>query len=195
MGEITPRENEISLRDYFDSVVKHIDDRFKDVDVKYQIQFTAAEKAIGIASTAQEKLVAQALDGTKEAINKADVATDKRFELLSEKITEVSDKLNLNAGQQGVYVTHVDLTNSLDKLQTNLESTLRPLITFMNNQQGKDTITDPRMDALITQVALLTTVQNTNQGKEKGAGTSWQTMVTIIAVGATLISIFYALAK
>lgn len=113
-----------------------ITDKFKDYDTKYQIQFTAAKEAVGIASTAQEKLVAQALDGAKEAINKADVATDKRFELLSEKITTLSDTLSKNAGAQGIYVTHTDLSVEMEKLRSSFETMLRPVITFMNSAQG-----------------------------------------------------------
>ena len=118
--------------------IKRIDEKIQDRDVKYQIQFTAAEKAIAIASTAQEKLVAQALDGTKEAINKADVATDKRFELLGEKITSLSDTLNKNAGAQGIYVTHTDLSVEMEKLRTSFEGMLRPVVNFMNAQTGRN---------------------------------------------------------
>ena len=130
------KEAVIRLDDIREIETKRIEDKFKDIDTKYQIQFTAAEKAIAIASTAQEKLVAQALDGTKEAINKADIATDKRFELLSEKINGLSDTLNKNAGAQGIYVTHTDLQQSLDRLQTNIEVTLKPVVAFMNSAQG-----------------------------------------------------------
>lgn len=144
-----------------------IEKKFDDVDVKYQIQFNAAKEALGIALIAQEKAVAAALDSTKEAIGKAEIATDKRFDLLSEKIDGVNEILNKNTGAQGIYVTHSDLQISLDKLQTNIEATLRPVITFMNNSQGQ----------------------------QKGASTSWQTVVTIIGACGALIAIFFALSK
>ena len=41
-----------------ESEIKRIDEKVRDGDVKYQIQFSAAEKALGIALTAQEKQVA-----------------------------------------------------------------------------------------------------------------------------------------
>jgi len=69
---------------------KHIADKFRDENEKYQIQFSAAKEALGIALVAQEKSTAQALDGTKEAIVKNDANTDKRFDLLSEKIDRYS---------------------------------------------------------------------------------------------------------
>lgn len=167
-------QNDVSLKEYFELRSKHvddkfgeIDDKFKDVDIKYQIQFNAAKEALGIALIAQEKAVAAALDSTKEAIGKAEIATDKRFDLLSEKIDGVNETLNKNAGAQGIYVTHTDLSTEMEKLRNSFEAMLHPVVTFMNNAQGQ----------------------------QKGAGTSWQTMVTIIAVGATLISIFFAISK
>lgn len=118
------------------SEMKRLDEKFKDSDVKYQIQFSAAKEALGIALIAQEKAVAAALDATKEAIGKADIATSKQFDLLSEKIDGVNDTLNKNTGAQGIYVTHTDLTIALDKLQTSIEASLRPVVTFMNSQTG-----------------------------------------------------------
>jgi hypothetical protein len=117
--------------------IKSIEEKFKDSDVKYQIQFTAAKEAVGIASAAQEKLVAQALDGTKEAISKADVNTDKRFSLLSEKIDGITNTMNKSTGERGIYVTHSDLSAEMEKLRLSFEGMLRPVVTFMNSQTGK----------------------------------------------------------
>lgn len=119
-----------------DVETERANDKFKDEDIKYQIQFNAAKEALGIALIAQEKAVAAALDSTKEAIGKAEIATDKRFDLLSEKIDGVNETLNKNAGAQGIYVTHSDLTFELDKLRTSFETMLTPVVTFMNSTQG-----------------------------------------------------------
>lgn len=115
---------------------KHTEDKFRDADVKYQIQFNAAKDAVSIASVAQEKAMAAALEGTKDAINKADVNTDKRFGSISEKIDGLASTLSKNSGAQGIYVTHMDLQQSLDKLQSNIELSLKPLLAFMNSQGG-----------------------------------------------------------
>lgn len=124
------------LDDLADVREKHIHDKIKDKDVQYQFQFTAAEKAIGIALIAQEKQVAAALEGTKEAINKADINTDKRFSLLSEKIDGITMTMNKSTGERGIYVTHTDLNIAMDKLQVSIEATLRPVVTFMNSYKG-----------------------------------------------------------
>lgn len=117
--------------------VKRIDEKIQDKDTKYQIQFTAAKEAVAIASTAQKELVAQALGGTKEAITKNDTNTDKRFDLLSEKIDGVIESINKSSGAQGIYVTHTDLSVEMEKLRTSFETMLRPVITFMNAQTGR----------------------------------------------------------
>lgn len=175
-NKIDPTKNVIELvnssitrlDDLRNTETKRIDEKFKDYDVKYQIQFTAAEKAIGIASTAQEKLVAQALEGTKEAISKADVATDKRFELLSEKIDAVSKVLSQNTGAQGIYVTHTDLSNSFDKFRMDIESVLKPLI---------------------SKVEALTTYQNTSTGKGAGLNMGWVYLLGGLTALGTIVAL------
>lgn len=125
------------LDDLREADIKRVDTKFEDADTKYQIQFSAAKEALGIALVAQEKSTAQALDGTKEAIIKNDANTDKRFDLLSEKIDSIASTMSKNTGAQGIYVTHSDLQQSLDRLQTNIELTLKPVVAFMNSNQGK----------------------------------------------------------
>lgn len=119
--------------------IARLDEKISERDAKYQVQFNAAKEAVGIAQVALEKQTAQALDGTKEAINKADITTDKRFSLLSEKIDGVMETISKNTGERGIYVTHTDLSIAMDKLQAGIEASLRPVITFMNNQTGKST--------------------------------------------------------
>lgn len=144
-----------------DHDIERLDDKFKDSNEKYQIQFNAAKEALGIALIAQEKAVAAALEGTKEAINKADIATDKRFSLLSEKIDGVVETINKNTGSQGIYVTHSEFTTGLEKLQTSIESLIRPVIAFQNAQTGQ----------------------------QKGVDASWTKLVTIIGITATVITL------
>lgn len=123
--------NTVSLKEYTDL-------RINDTVTASNQRFDAQQLALKDALISQEKAVAAALDSTKEAIGKAEIATDKRFDLLSEKIDGVHETITKNVGAQGVYVTHTDLTAALDKLQTSIEITLRPVVTFMNSQTGKD---------------------------------------------------------
>jgi hypothetical protein len=133
--------------------VRRIDEKIDANDAKYQIQFVDSKEA-----------VLAALVATKEAINKADVANEKRFDsvnefrntladqqtklltrteyesahkALAEKIDGVTDRINRTEGASGVYVTQSDLNSALNKLQTNIETTLQPVVAFMNSQTGK----------------------------------------------------------
>jgi len=121
----------VTLKEYTDL-------RIEDTVSASNQRFEAQQLALKDALIAQEKAVAAALESTKEAIGKAEIATDKRFDLLSEKIDGVNETLNKNAGAQGIYVTHTDLSVALDKLQTSIQSTLIPVVNFMNSQRGKD---------------------------------------------------------
>ena len=136
----------------------HVEEKFRDFDIKYQIQFTAAKEAVGIASVAQKELVAQALEGTKEAINKSDGATDKRFELLSEKIGGIAETISKNTGAQGIYVTHSDLAVVVDKIQTGFSDAMKPVVAFMNAQQGQQKGIDSSWGIIAGVVGFVSTV-------------------------------------
>lgn len=153
------REGEIHRIDHdIDTEIGRVDEKFKDNDVKYQIQFSAAKEALGIALIAQEKAVASALDSTKEAINKAEIATDKRFELLSEKIDGVNEILSKNTGAQGIYVTHGELSTEMEKLRLSFENMIRPVVTYMNSSQGKSTGLNASWIYLLGGVSLISTI-------------------------------------
>ena len=147
--------------------VKRIDEKIDLGDDKYQIQFNAAREALGIALVAQEKAVAAALEGTKEAIVKNDANTDKRFDLLSEKIDGIGETISKSAGAQGIYVTHSDLSIEMEKLRNSFEDMLRPVVTFMNSQTGQ----------------------------QKGISASWGVLLAGLGAVATIIAIFFALSK
>src|ERR1035437_6161810 len=114
--------------------VKRIDEKIDSNDKKYQIQFNDSKEA-----------VLAALASTKEAINKAEQANEKRFDAVNEfrstlsdqqakllnrteyesnhkalieKIDGVENRINRTEGASNVYVTQTDLTTALDRLQT-----------------------------------------------------------------------------
>lgn len=124
------------LDDLAEAKEKYFFEKIKDRDTQYQLQFASAKEAVGIALVAQEKAVAAALEGTREAINKADINTDKRFSLLSEKIDGITTTMNKSTGEREIYVTHDDLHSEMEKLRVSFETMLRPVITFMNSAQG-----------------------------------------------------------
>ncbi len=123
-------DGQLALRkEYFDL-------RINDTVLASNQRFEAQQLALKDALIAQEKAVAAALAGTKEAIIKNDANTDKRFDLLSEKIDGIADTISKNAGAQGIYVTHTDLSSEMEKLRISFEGMLRPVVNFMNSSQG-----------------------------------------------------------
>lgn len=114
------------INDMSDMRERHFHEEIANKDIQYQIQFTSAKEA-----------VAAALGGTRDAINKADINTDKRFSLLSEKIDGITNTMNKTSGERGIYVTHSDLSSEMEKLRTSFESMLRPVVTFMNSTTGE----------------------------------------------------------
>lgn len=175
--------------------IRRVDDKFKDSDIKYQIQFNAAKEALGIALIAQEKAVSAALDAAKEATGKAEIAMAKQFDLLSEKIDAVSELLNRNAGAQGIYVTHENLSNEMEKLRNSFESMLRPVVNFMNIQGGKQGAEDPVVHNLVKEVRSLQEARSSGEGKSSGLNQGWVYLIGIVSLCGTLIAIFFALSK
>lgn len=197
-----------------DAEIKRVDENFgkinekiDDRDVKYQIQFSDSKEAVGTAFVAQEKAIGAALTGTKEAISKAeqvtkeaitknDANTDKRFDLISEKIDSLVETMNKNAGSQGIYVTHTDLSNEMEKLRTSFEGMLRPVITYMDSQTGKQGVVDPVVHNLVKEVRSLQEARSAGEGKSAGIGMSWGVLLGAVGFISTLIAIFaFFLAK
>lgn len=175
MPEIDPTKN---VRELIEASITRLDDihrldiarldqKINDKDTQYQIQFNGSEKAVGTAFIAQEKAISAALIGTKEAIKESKDNTDKRFDLLSEKIDTLSTSMNKTSGERGIYVTHTDLSIAMDKLQTGIEATLRPVVTFMNSSSGQS----------------------------KGLNMSWLYLVQAVGFLSVIVSVFYALSK
>ena len=137
--------------DYTVSLKEYTDLRIDDTILASNQRFEAQQLALKDALISQEKAVAAALEGTKEAIVKNDANTDKRFDLLSEKIDSVVETISKNTGAQGIYVTHSDLSAEMEKLRTSFEGMLRPVVTFMNSQTGKA----KGIDEIWTKIAMI----------------------------------------
>lgn len=179
------RESEIRrVEDKF----KNIDDKSRDYDIKYQIQFDDSKEAVLAALTA-----------TKEAINKADQANEKRFDAVNEfrstlsdqqskllnrteyesnhaalveKIDGVESRINRTEGASNIYVTHTDLSIFGEKLQAGFEAALKPLI---------------------LQVNTLTAAQNSQQGGKEGVKNVWGYVVGAVGLTSAIIAIVMTL--
>jgi hypothetical protein len=147
--EANPIDPTKNVRELVELTVKRIDDlatvrekntenTFRDRKDYYDLKINDTANMAAQRFEAQDKAINAALDGTKEAINKADVNTDKRFSLLSEKIDGITNTMNKSTGERGIYVTHSDLSVEMEKLRNSFEIMLRPVVTFMNSQTGKE---------------------------------------------------------
>ena len=182
----------MSMRDYVDLRINEhksaSSQRLEATDEKYQIQFSDSKEAVVTALSTTKEAMSKAEMVTKEAINKAEQANEKRFDTvaesittlsnqqtkflarteyesahsaLAEKIDGVNDRINRNEGASGVYVTQTDLNTAIDRLQTSIESSLRPVVNFMNSQQGQ----------------------------QKGAGSSWAIIVTVVSLAIAAVTL------
>jgi N-methylhydantoinase B/oxoprolinase/acetone carboxylase alpha subunit len=122
--------NAISLKIY-------VDTRFDAIILNASQRFDAQQLALKDALLAQEKGTSLALVNTEKAIDKAAANTDKRFDELSDKISTAIDSINKSTGASAIYVTHTDLSSEMEKLRVSFEGMLRPVVTFMNSQNGK----------------------------------------------------------
>ena len=61
-------------------------------DLRYQQRFETQEANLITAITAQEKAVAAALQAAKEAVTKAEIAAEKRFDAVNEFRGQLSDQ-------------------------------------------------------------------------------------------------------
>ena len=178
------RKSEVRrIDEKIDTLGDNIVDKIQCADAKYQVQFTDSKEAVTAALTA-----------TKEAINKADQANEKRFDAVNEfrstlsdqqaklltrteydsahkslieKIDGVENRINRTEGASNVYVTQSDLANAMDKLQVSIEATLRPVVTFMNSQTGQ----------------------------QKGIGASWGVALGIFGLVSTILGIFAIISR
>lgn len=172
-----------------DERIDSLNDKIDERDSKYQVQFIDSKEAVGTAFTAQEKAISAALIGTKEAITKSDTTTDKRFDLLSEKIDGVIETISKSSGASGLYVTTSALSVEMGKLRSDFQDMLKPVVDFMNNQTGKATVADPAMTELTKAVEDLVGTRS------QGISASWGVLVGAVGFIATLIAIFFALSK
>lgn len=193
------------LDDLRKAEVRRIDEKIESNDDKYQIQFSDSKEAI-----------LTALATVKESGNKADSANEKRFDAvndstsklseqqakllarteyetghaaLTEKIDGVESRINRTEGVSSFYVTHSDLTNALDNQSNKFELMLRPVITYMNSQSGKEAVTDPAM------VELTKAVKDLVGTKSQGISASWSILLGAVGLISTIIGIVLVISR
>jgi len=104
-------ESDVSLREYFEALLREKDARDSQ---RYDDQV----KAVGAALLAQQSAVAAALAAAEKAVAKAETATEKRFEATNEFRAQLTD-------QAGTFMPRVEaeqrlstLSDKIDELKT-----------------------------------------------------------------------------
>jgi hypothetical protein len=106
-------ESEISLRDYLESLISERDRR-------YEQKFNDTKIAVDAALIAADKAVAAALAGQKEAVTKAEVAAEKRFESVNEFRNTLSDQQRNLMPRAEVDIITKSIADRLDKIENKI---------------------------------------------------------------------------
>jgi len=155
-GDLIGDENELENSEWTVNTLKEmIDQRFADNQIAVATALLAQEKAVSIAFVSQEKSVSTALLAAKEAVIKAEILTDKRFDAvtdavaqvskqtadllpraeytanhgsLNDKIMVVTDAVNRSSGDRKLYATNADVTETVSRSIDSLEVKIVALI-------------------------------------------------------------------
>jgi len=101
---------EISLREYIESL-------FAEKDKRYEQKFNDTKIAVDAALMAADKAVAAALSAQKEAVTKAEVAAEKRFESVNEFRNTLSDQQRNLMPRSEVEILIKSLNEKLEMLK------------------------------------------------------------------------------
>lgn len=86
-------------------------------DDRYQERFDGQQQALKDALVGQEKAVGAALDAAKEAVTKAEISSDKRFESVNEFRATLSDQARDFLPRKEYESRHEALMNRIDLLE------------------------------------------------------------------------------
>lgn len=131
------------LDDLRNNEVKRLEDKIDNNDKKYQIEFNAAKEAVTKSETATDKRF-DAIAITTRNLEDSQSKLITRNEYISahqgliDKVDSVIDRINRTEGASGIFVTQTDLNTSIEKLNTSIQATLKPVVDFMNSEQGRN---------------------------------------------------------
>lgn len=114
----------------------------------------ADQIAIQAALVTQEKAVAAALAATKEAMLKAETASEKRFESVNEFRKTLSDQTNTFLPRSEYNANHKALEDKIDTKCTALEDKIQGLTDRMNITSGKTEGSDKTVGKIVTAISV-----------------------------------------
>lgn len=104
----------INIKEYFESILtekeKRVEQRFADTKTAVDAALTAADRAVAAALAAQ-----------KEAVIKAENASEKRFESINEFRSTLRDQQNTFTARTEYTVAHAGLIDKIDTINSRLD--------------------------------------------------------------------------
>jgi hypothetical protein len=107
--------DDITLKEYLEVLISTNDRR-------YEQRFNDTKIAVDAALIAADKAVAAALAGQKEAVTKAEVAAEKRFESVNEFRNTLSDQQRMLLPRLEAEVKFVNIEKNFDSMQKEISS-------------------------------------------------------------------------
>ena len=140
-------------------------------------RFAENQKSVETALTGQEKAVGAAFLASEKAIIKAEILTDKRFDGVIKSVTDLADQtsdlmpraeyvanhkalddkievinsnLNKSSGDRNLFVTTSELDSKLTLLVDRMDTAMKPVIEYVNQQKGQSTGSELTMGKIMT---------------------------------------------
>jgi hypothetical protein len=155
---------------------RHLMGVMNERDRAYQHRYEAQEKAVAAALLAQERLsqtsfasqekaVAAALTAAQSAVNKAEVAAEKRFDSVNEFRAQLAD-------QAATFLPRAEFDRAIGSLSEKLDASVKGLA---------EKIEDLRES------------RDTNQGHSGGLNQGWVYLVGFFSLVSLLVNVFFVL--
>jgi len=127
-------------------------------------RFAENDKAVQAALLGQEKAVGAAFLASEKAIIKAEILTDKRFDTVTNSVSELSDQtsnlmpraeyvanhkaledrvgvidtaMNKTSGDKNLFVTTSELDAKLSSVVDRMDAAIKPVVDYVNQQKGQ----------------------------------------------------------
>lgn len=107
-------QDPVNLKEYLLAIIEENDKR-------YEQRFRDTKIAVDAALIAADKAVAAALAGQKEAVIKAENASEKRFESVNEFRNTLSDQQRTFLPRNEYIIAHTSLGEKVDNLNSRLD--------------------------------------------------------------------------
>lgn len=108
---------DVSLREHLETLVAELDKR-------HQQRFAAQQVALKDALLSQEKAVSAALAAAKEAVVKAEIASEKRFDAVNEFRQTLSDQTATFIPRAEAMIKFDGLDKAIDELKTSRDTSV-----------------------------------------------------------------------